>query len=119
MEISKRFSFEAAHSLPNVAPDHKCARLHGHSYEVTITVEGPVGERSGWVMDFADLAAVVDPIVAQLDHRNLNDVAGLENPTAEHLALWIWDRAGARLDGLAAVTVAETPRSSATYRGPR
>ncbi|MFN8017237.1 MAG: 6-carboxytetrahydropterin synthase QueD [Acidimicrobiales bacterium] len=119
MEIYKRFSFEAAHSLPNVAPDHQCARLHGHSYEVTVTVAGPIGPDSGWVMDFADLSTAMAPVLDALDHRNLNEVAGLENPTAEHLATWIWGRlADGGLPGLAAVQVAETPRSGAVYRGP-
>ena len=119
MEIYKSFTFEAAHRLPNVPADHKCARLHGHSYEVTLHVEGPIGETTGWVMDFADLSTAMAPLLERLDHRNLNDVAGLENPTAERLAVWIWDHlAAGGLDGLAAVQVAETPRSGAIYRGP-
>ena len=118
MEIYKRFTFEAAHFLPNVGADHQCARMHGHSYEVTVTVAGPVGETSGWVADFADLSEAMAPVLDALDHRLLNEIAGLGNPTAEHLAAWIWTHLAANLPGLAAVQVAETPRSGAIYRGP-
>ncbi len=91
VEIFREFTFEAAHRLPNVPPDHKCARLHGHSYRVEVHVEGPVGETSGWVQDFGDPKAAFKPLDDQLDHHYLNEVAGLENPTSEVLAKWIWD----------------------------
>ena len=81
MQIFKDFSFEAAHRLPNVPEGHKCARLHGHSFRVRVVVDGPVDPRTGWVMDFADLKAVIKPLHDRLDHRYLNDIAGLENPT--------------------------------------
>lgn len=116
MVIFREFSFEAAHRLPNVPAGHRCARLHGHSYRVEIHVEGPVDPHSGMVMDFADLAAAVAPLVERLDHRTLNDVEGLANPTSEHLAMWFWERlAGAVL--LAKVVVRETSRSGVEYRG--
>ena len=118
MEVFRRFGFEAAHRLPNVAPDHKCARLHGHSFRVTVHVEGPVGAESGWVMDFADLDAAARPVVDQLDHRYLNEIEGLDNPTSEVLAMWIWDRLCATLPGLSAIGVRETCTSGCTYRGP-
>ncbi|WP_426571186.1 6-carboxytetrahydropterin synthase QueD [Aquihabitans sp. McL0605] len=118
MEIYKRFTFEAAHHLPNVAPGHKCARVHGHGYQVTITVTGPVGAESGWVADFADLSAAFASVLSELDHHDLNGITGLENPTAEVLAIWIWDRLAPALPGLSAVDVAETPTSGAIYRGP-
>jgi 6-pyruvoyltetrahydropterin/6-carboxytetrahydropterin synthase len=118
MEVFRRFGFEAAHRLPNVAPDHKCARLHGHSFRVTVHVEGPVGSESGWVMDFADLDAAASPIIGQLDHRYLNEIDGLENPTSEVVAAWLWDRLAPVLPGLSQVTVRETCTSGCTYRGP-
>lgn len=117
MELSKEFGFESAHSLPNVAEGHKCARLHGHSFRVSVHVEGPVGEETGWVMDFAELKAAVQPTIDALDHRLLNDLEGLENPTSEHVARWIWERIVGALPGLTAVTVRETCTSACTYRG--
>jgi len=118
MEVFREFGFESAHSLPNVPEGHKCARLHGHSFRVRVTVDGDVGERTGWVMDFADLKAAVQPTIDELDHRLLNEIEGLENPTSEVLARWIWDRVAPGLPGLAAVEVRETCTSGCTYRGP-
>lgn len=118
-EIFKEFTFEAAHHLPNVPDGHKCARLHGHSYRVEIRVGGEVGEESGWVFDFADLSAAFKPLRAQLDHYYLNEVPGLENPTSEVLAKWIWDRMLPVLPGLMEVVVRETCTSGCSYRGGR
>ena len=118
MEIFKEFQFEAAHRLPNVPPEHKCARLHGHSFRCELRVAGPVGERSGWVRDFADLADAFEPVWRQLDHRYLNEIPGLENPTSEVLAQWIWERVAPQLPGLCAVSVKETCTTGCCYRGP-
>lgn len=117
MEIFREFTFEAAHRLPEVPEGHKCARLHGHSYRVAVHVEGPVDERAGWVMDFGDVKAAFKPLEEQLDHHYLNEVEGLENPTSENLAVWIWDRLLPGLPTLSAVTVRETCTSGCTYRG--
>ncbi|HUO51789.1 MAG TPA: 6-carboxytetrahydropterin synthase QueD [Gemmatimonadaceae bacterium] len=117
MEIFREFTFEAAHRLPNVPEGHKCARLHGHSFAMTVHVTGPVDARSGWVMDFADVAEQVRPLVERLDHRYLNDIEGLENPTSEVLARWVWERLAPRLPGLSAVTIRETCTTGCTYRG--
>jgi 6-pyruvoyltetrahydropterin/6-carboxytetrahydropterin synthase len=116
MEIFKDFTFEAAHRLPNVPTDHKCSRLHGHSYRVEIRVTGEVGERSGWVMDFQDVKDAFAPLHGQLDHRYLNEVEGLENPTSEVLARWIWERLTDALP-LSQVLVRETCTSGCVYRG--
>jgi 6-pyruvoyltetrahydropterin/6-carboxytetrahydropterin synthase len=116
-EIFREFTFEAAHRLPNLPPEHKCTRLHGHSYKVIVTVAGPVDPELGWVMDFAEIKAAWKPIDAQLDHYYLNDVPGLENPTSENLAAWIWDRLQTTLRGLASITVRETCTSGCTYQG--
>lgn len=118
-EIFKEFTFEAAHRLPNVPEGHKCARLHGHSYRVEIRVAGEVGEESGWVVDFADLDAAFKPVRAQLDHYYLNEVPGLENPTSEVLAKWIWDRLKSGIPDLEEVVVRETCTSGCSYRGGR
>lgn len=117
-EIFKEFAFEAAHQLPNVPDGHKCARLHGHSYVVLVHVEGEVGTQTGWVCDFADLSAAFAPLRSQLDHHFLNDIAGLENPTSEVLAVWLWGRLVTLLPGLSQVTVKETATCGCTYRGP-
>jgi 6-pyruvoyltetrahydropterin/6-carboxytetrahydropterin synthase len=117
VEIYKQFSIEAAHRLPNVPADHKCARLHGHSFQVRIQVSGPVGEDSGWVMDFADLKVAFQPLFDVLDHNYLNDIEGLENPTSENLARWIWERLHPDLPMLSEVHVNETCTSGCVYRG--
>jgi 6-pyruvoyltetrahydropterin/6-carboxytetrahydropterin synthase len=116
-EIFKEFTIEAAHLLPNVAPGHKCGRLHGHSFRIRICVTGPVGEASGWVMDFADIKAAFKPIEDVLDHNYLNDIEGLANPTSEVLAKWIWIRLETSLPGLCKVWVFETCTSGCEYRG--
>lgn len=117
MEIFKEFTFEAAHRLPNLPPEHKCSRLHGHSFHVRICVSGPVGERSGWVMDFGDIKAICKPVIDQLDHRYLNEIEGLDNPTSERIAQWLWERIKPRLPQLSAVEVRETCTSGCRYRG--
>ncbi len=110
---------EAAHKLPNVPPGHKCARLHGHSFRIRVCVSGAVGEDTGWVMDFADIKAAFKPIEDTLDHNYLNDIDGLENPTSEVLARWIWERLAHRLAGLSKVCVFETCTSGCEYTGER
>jgi 6-pyruvoyltetrahydropterin/6-carboxytetrahydropterin synthase len=118
MEIWKELSFEAAHRLPAVAPDHKCARLHGHSFRVAVYVEGAPGAESGWIVDFADIDAACAPVIDALDHRYLNEIEGLDNPTSEHIAIWIWSRVAPALPGLCRVVVRETCTSGCEYRGP-
>jgi 6-pyruvoyltetrahydropterin/6-carboxytetrahydropterin synthase len=117
VEIFREFTFEAAHRLPNVAPGHKCGRLHGHSYRFSVHLEAPVGEETGWVRDFADLACAVEPLLARLDHYYMNEVEGLENPTSEVLAQWIWDRLSPSLPEMSKVVVRETCTSGCVYQG--
>jgi 6-pyruvoyltetrahydropterin/6-carboxytetrahydropterin synthase len=118
MELFKEFMFEAAHRLPGVPPDHRCARLHGHSYRVIIHVSGEVDEESGMVIDFADVKAAFKPIIdSHLDHYYLNEVDGLENPTSENLARWIWQRLSPQLPQLSMIEVRETCTSGVRYRG--
>jgi 6-pyruvoyltetrahydropterin/6-carboxytetrahydropterin synthase len=116
MEIFREFTFEAAHRLPNVPDGHKCARLHGHSYRVQVHVQGDVDAEAGWVMDFGEIKKAVQPLRDQLDHYYLNEIPGLENPTSEVLARWIWDRLRGQLP-LSAVMVRETCTSGCVYRG--
>jgi 6-pyruvoyltetrahydropterin/6-carboxytetrahydropterin synthase len=116
MEIFREFTFEAAHRLTHVPNGHKCARLHGHSYRVEVRVAGPVGAQTGWVMDFQEIKDAFAPLHDKLDHRYLNEVDGLGNPTSENLARWIWDRLAGLLP-LSEVVVRETCTSGCAYRG--
>ncbi len=118
MDIFKEFSFEAAHRLPHVPEDHKCARLHGHSFRVQVHVSGELDPKLGWVIDFADIKRAFEPLHGELDHHYLNEVPGLENPTSEILARWIWDRLLSTLPGLSQIVVQETCTSGCIYRGP-
>jgi 6-pyruvoyltetrahydropterin/6-carboxytetrahydropterin synthase len=117
MRISQAFKFEAAHRLPNVPETHRCHRLHGHSYRVEIQLDGKVDPQTGFVVDFFDLEASFEKILAALDHRCLNDVPGLENPTAERIAVWIWERIRPDLPDLCSVRVYETSDCWAEYDG--
>lgn len=114
--IAKSFCFDAAHRLTRVPPEHPCGRLHGHTYTVTLAIEGEPGTDTGWLLDFGQVREAFAPLRRQLDHSCLNELPGLENPTAELLARWIFDRVAPALPGLAEVTVQETPSSWATYR---
>ena len=117
MDLYKEFRFEAAHHLPNVPVGHKCGRLHGHSFRVEIHVDGPVDPHTGWVIDFADIKAAFKPILNRLDHFYLNEIEGLENPTSENIAIWIWRKLKPDLPLLSEVVVSETCTCGCTYRG--
>jgi len=116
-EIYKDFHFESAHLLPNVPSGHKCGRLHGHSFHVRLYVRDEVDAHTGWVVDFADIKSAFKPVLEQLDHYYLNDIPGLENPTSEILARWIWMRMQPLLPKLSAVELRETCTSGCIYRG--
>lgn len=117
VELCREYRFEAAHSLPRVPVEHRCRRLHGHSYRVELMVTGPVQETTGWLLDFYDLDRVMQPLIDALDHRTLNEIDGLDNPTCERLCAWLWERLRGRVPGLSAVTVWETHDARCTYRG--
>jgi 6-pyruvoyltetrahydropterin/6-carboxytetrahydropterin synthase len=117
MEIFKEFTFEAAHRLPNVPEDHKCHRLHGHSFRVRVYVGGDLDPDLGWVMDFADIKRAASPLLKRLDHYYLNEIDGLENPTSEVLAKWIWERLKPALPALSRIDIGETCTSGCVYRG--
>ncbi|GMV28220.1 MAG: hypothetical protein AMXMBFR59_03450 [Rhodanobacteraceae bacterium] len=119
MDLFKTFQIEAAHRLPCVPAGHKCSRVHGHSFRIEIHVSGPVDRHFGWVMDFADIKQAFAPVFDALDHRYLNDVAGLENPTSENLAVWIWSKLQPSLPLLSRVVVHETCTSGCSYSGPQ
>ncbi|XDD54386.1 6-carboxytetrahydropterin synthase QueD [Leptospira sp. WS4.C2] len=120
IELSKTFGFEAAHFLPNVPEGHKCRRMHGHSFRFSVTLKGQIDPHTGWLMDFGELKGLVKPILdAKLDHYVLNDVAGLENPTSENIAVWLWNQLKPKLPLLDKITIYETCTSSCVYRGPK
>jgi 6-pyruvoyltetrahydropterin/6-carboxytetrahydropterin synthase len=118
VEIFKEFIAEAAHRLPNVPADHKCARLHGHSFHIRIYARGDIAPPLDWVVDFADIKSAFQPFYEQLDHHYLNEIPGLENPTSERLAMWIWDRVAPSLPLLSKVVVNETCTTGCIYEGP-
>jgi len=117
MKIYKDITFEAAHLLPNLPDGHKCRRLHGHSFNIRITVDGPIDPSTGWILDYGDIKKAFSPIYDQLDHHYLNDIQGLENPTSENLALWVWNQLNSRLDHLFEIEIKETCTTGCIYRG--
>ena len=119
MEIFKVFKFDAAHRLPCVGEQHKCSEIHGHSFRIEVHISGSVDPRFGWVIDFADIRRAVEPILDQLDHKYLNDVEGLNNPTSENIAQWIWERLCIGLPQLSKIVVQESPESGCVYRGEK
>lgn len=115
--IFKEFTFEAAHKLPNVPKGHKCGNLHGHSFKFRLELTGDVDPTTGWIKDFGDVKLAVAPLYAVLDHHYLNDIEGLENPTSEVLAAWIYNKLHALLPELTSVCVWETCTCGAVYGG--
>jgi 6-pyruvoyltetrahydropterin/6-carboxytetrahydropterin synthase len=118
IELVKDFRFEAAHYLPLVPEGHKCRRMHGHSFRGEVAVRGAIDPATGWVMDFAELKAAVNPLVKRLDHYLLNEIEELENPTSEVLSVWIWKQLAPTLPLLYRVTIEETCSSRCHYFGP-
>lgn len=117
MEIFNIYYIEAARRLPGLPESHPCSRVHGHSFRIEIFVSGPVDPDTGWVIDFAGLDAAFAPIKAQLDHRYLNDIPGLDNPTSERMAQWVWQKLKPALPGLSKIVVQETQQSGCVYYG--
>jgi 6-pyruvoyltetrahydropterin/6-carboxytetrahydropterin synthase len=117
MTIFRHFTFDSAHFLPNVPDGHKCREIHGHTYKLTVFIEGPVDTNSGWVTDFADVKLAINDTVEKVDHKLLNNIAGLENPTCELLAIWLWDKIKETIPELKKIELYETPTSGVTYEG--
>ena len=117
IELRKTFQFEAAHLLPNLPTTHKCRRLHGHSFQVEIAVSGEIDPKLGWLIDYAEISDAFKPLLDRLDHYYLNEIPGLENPTSENVALWIWEKLKPRLPLLTEIVVAETCTARCVYRG--
>ena len=117
VRLIRELRFEAAHRLPKVPAGHKCARLHGHSFKIELAIVGPVDPESGWLIDFAEIDRVWQPLHDQLDHNYLNELPGLENPTSENLAHWLWQALKPTLPQLERVIVHETCDSRCEYEG--
>lgn len=117
MLIYKQFTFDSAHQLPNVPEGHKCKNLHGHTYHLTVYIEGELDEKLGWVMDFSEVKEAMRPVLKKVDHNYLNDIPGLENPTSEVLVVWIWKQIKPALPMLKRLELKETPTSGAIYEG--
>ncbi|MDA9306869.1 6-carboxytetrahydropterin synthase QueD [Gammaproteobacteria bacterium] len=116
MKLFKDFRFEAAHKLPLVPKDHKCFQLHGHSFKVRVYIEGSLSNM-GWVMDFSDLKNICNPSIELLDHSYLNEIEGLDNPTSENIAIWLWESLIKQLPELSAIEIMETCTSGCIYSG--
>ncbi len=117
IRLTKDFGFEAAQTLPRVPEGHKCARMHGHSFKVEVSVEGEVDRETGWLYDHAVISRAMRPILEQLDHAYLNEIEGLENPTIENMAAWLWERLAPQCAGLCEIVIHETPSARCVYRG--
>jgi len=117
MEIFKEFVIEAAHRLPNVPEGHKCGRLHGHSFHIQVHIRGPLDQHLGWIIDFADIKGAFKPVEEQIDHHYLNEVEGLENPTSENIARWLWRSLHPALPTLSKIVVQETCTTGCIYTG--
>ncbi len=115
--LTKDFRFEAAQTLPSLPGDHKCKRMHGHSFKVEISVEGVVDEKVGWVYDHAQISRAMGSLMDLLDHSYLNDIEGLQNPTIENMAAWFWRRLAPQLPGLCEIVIHETPSARCVFRG--
>ncbi len=115
MEIYREFKFDAAHRLPNLPDSHRCSNLHGHTFRVFVHIEGPTGADTGWVRDYGEIKSICAPIIDQLDHSYLNDIGGLENPTSEHIAKWLWTAIKPQLPELSMLEVKETESTGCRY----
>lgn len=117
MEIYKEFSFDSAHFLPLVPEGHKCRNMHGHTYKLRVYIKGQPDPKLGWIMDFKELKDVIGRVIDQVDHKLLNDVPGLENPTAENITIWIWQQIKPLLPLLSKIELHETPTTGVIYSG--
>lgn len=117
MEIFREFTFDAAHRLDHLPEGHKCARVHGHTYRLTVFVNGALDPDLGWIVDFAEVKRLTNEVIDTLDHHFLNEVEGLEQPTTELICVWIWDRLKPKLPGLCRLKLWENQNSGCTYAG--
>lgn len=117
MEIYKEFSFDSAHYLPNVDEGHKCRNMHGHTYRLRVVIKGEPDPHYGWLMDFKELKDIVNVVIDKMDHKLINDIDGLQNPTAENITIWIWNQISPLLPHLYRIELYETPTTGVVYHG--
>lgn len=117
MEVYKTFAIEAARSLPKLPGEHPCHKVHGHSFKITLTVEGDIDQTTGFVMDFCDIDSAFRPIHELIDHAYLNDINDLEDPSSENLCRWIWKQLSPSLKGLKQIEIKETESTGCIYKG--
>lgn len=115
--LYREFTVEAGRYLPRLDQGHPCARMHGHTFVIQVHITGTPGEESGWLMDFAELDNRIQNVRQALDHKVLNEIEGLENPTTELLAQWIWNHLVEELPGLSRIVIQENPHSGCIYTG--
>lgn len=115
--LTKLFTFEAAQTIPHLNPDHKCTRMHGHSFKIEISIQGEVNPHVGWIYDHANITQAMTPLLKLVDHAYLNEVEGLENPTIENICAWFWKKLSSPLPGLFEIVLHETPTARCSYRG--
>src|SRR4051812_28167283 len=117
VRLTKDFQFEAAQTLPKAPEGHKCRKMHGHSFKVEIPVEGETDPETGWVYDHAQISDAVKPLIQQLDHSYLNEIAGLENPTIENMAAWFWEKLNPFAPGSVEMEANKRPTPAAGIAG--
>lgn len=117
MQIFKQFSFDSAHFLPHVPDGHKCKEIHGHTYRMIVYINGELIKDLDWVMDFAEMKKVIAPVIKTIDHKLLNNIPGLENPTCEIIAVWLWNKIKPEIPLLSKIELYETPTSGVVYEG--
>lgn len=115
LELKQQFQIESARSLPMLPATHPCSQIHGHSFKIILTLVGEVDPKIGWVRDYHEITSRMAPLLKQLDHQLLNNIPGLENPTSEHLAIWIYEHAHKVLPELVQVSIQETSSTECSY----
>lgn len=117
MTIFKQFTFDSAHFLPNVPDGHKCKNIHGHTYRLTVYITGELHSQQQWVMDFSDVKETINTVLIEIDHKILNGIEGLGNPTCENVTLWLWNKIKPRIPKLIKIELWETSTSGTVYNG--
>ena len=118
MQVFRQFRFHAARHLPNLEDSHICKKIHGHTFNLTVYIKGNINNQTGFIIDFFDIDKIVTKnIIKSIDHKLLNDIADLENPTSEILCKWIWDKLKTKISGLNKIILSEDHGTGIIYSG--